>query len=158
MNPCPCGYLGDKKQKCSCSSKQITNYHHRLSGPIIDRIDLHIEVPRIKLEQLQEENIGETSAKIYQRVKMARAKQITRFKNWPFLTNAEMNNFAIKDFCILDQAGYQLLKLASEKINLSARSYFRILKLARTIADLAAEKNILTNHLAEALQYRSKLR
>jgi len=157
MNPCPCGYLGDKKQTCICSLKQINNYHHRLSGPIIDRIDLHVEVPRINLEKLQEKSNNELSIKIFQRVKLARAKQLKRFKKLPILTNAEINNSEIKNFCELDGAGYNFLKVACEKINLSARSYFRILKIARTIADLADEKNISINHLAEALQYRPKI-
>lgn len=157
MNPCPCGYLGDKKQECHCSPNQIANYRHRLSGPIIDRIDLHVEVPRVNLEKIREENTGESSESVRRRVEMARARQLARFKKSSFLTNAEMTNSDIKNFCTLDDSGYQLLSLAAEKINLSARSYFRVLKLARTIADLADEKNILSGHLAEALQYRPKL-
>ncbi|MFA6994824.1 MAG: YifB family Mg chelatase-like AAA ATPase [Patescibacteria group bacterium] len=157
MNPCPCGYLGDKKQECRCSPHQIINYRHRLSGPIIDRIDLHVEVPRVNLEKIQEENASESSRNVRQRVEMARARQVARFKKLSFLTNAEMTNSDIKTFCSLDSSGYQLLSMAGEKINLSARSYFRVLKLSRTIADLADEKNILPGHLAEALQYRPKL-
>jgi magnesium chelatase family protein len=157
MNPCPCGYLGDKKGSCHCATAQILNYRRRISGPIIDRIDLHVEVPRVDWEKLKEKNQGENSEKIATRVEQARAKQTTRFKKLPFLTNAEMTNAAIKDFCLLDAAGENLFRAAAEKINLSARSYFRILKLARTIADLSGEDNVLSGHLAEALQYRPKL-
>ena len=157
INPCPCGYLGDKKPDCHCSHLQISNYRHRISGPIIDRIDLHVEVPRVNLEKLQAAASGEESSLIRQRVARARSCQQSRFKSGPFLNNAEMTNALIKDFCPLDRSGHRFLIAAGEKVNLSARSYFRILKLARTIADLAEEKNILIGHLAEALQYRPKL-
>lgn len=157
MNPCPCGYRGDKKQNCHCTPKQIHNYRHRLSGPIIDRIDLHVEVKRLDIGKLEEEDSSENSVAVRQRTSAARQQQIARFQNSPFLTNAEMTNQAIRNFCQLDSTGYRLLAAAAEKINLSARSYFRILKLARTIADLAQENNILPGHIAEALQYRPKL-
>lgn len=157
MNPCPCGYRGDRKQNCRCTPKQINGYRHRLSGPIIDRIDLHVEVKRLNIDKLEGENSDENSAAVRKRTSAARQKQIVRFRNSLFLTNAEMTNQAIRDFCQLDSAGYRLLAAAAEKINLSARSYFRILKLARTIADLAQENNILAGHIAEALQYRPKL-
>lgn len=157
MNPCPCGYHGDKRQNCRCTPKQISSYCHRLSGPIIDRIDLHVEVKRLDIGKLEGENSGENSVIVRQRTSVARRRQIVRFQGSPFLTNAEMTNQTIKNFCQLDSAGYRLLAAAAEKINLSARSYFRILKLARTIADLAQENNILPGHIAEALQYRPKL-
>lgn len=157
MNPCPCGYRGDKKQNCCCTPKQINGYRHRLSGPIIDRIDLHVEVKRLNIKKLEGENGGENSVTVRQRTSAARHLQNARFRNSLFFTNAEMTNQAIRDFCQLDSAGYRLLAAAAEKINLSARSYFRILKLSRTIADLAQENNILPGHIAEALQYRPKL-
>jgi magnesium chelatase family protein len=157
MNPCSCGYLGDARQACHCSPSKIMNYQHRLSGPIIDRIDLHVEVPRVNLVKLTESATSETSLEIRKKVELARQRQIKRFQNLPGLTNAEMTNSIIKDFCQLDDAGYRLLIAASQNLNLSARAYFRIIKLARTIADLADEENILAEHLAEALQYRSKL-
>lgn len=157
MNPCPCGYLGDKKQICRCLPGQIANYRHRLSGPIIDRIDLHVEVARINIDKLKEENSSENSNTVRSRTNAARSRQVFRFKKFPFLTNAEMTNQAIKDFCQLDSAGHKLLTTAAEKMNLSARSYFRVLKIARTIADLTAENDILAKHVVEALQYRPKL-
>ena len=156
MNPCPCGYFGDKSRTCSCGPKQIAAYRRRLSGPIIDRIDLHVEVPRINLEKINREKNPENSALVRKRIEAARNIQAARFKKQNFSTNAEMTNATIKDFCLLDLAGQRLLRQAAEKMNLSARSYFRILKLARTIADLTQEKNILSGHLAEALQYRPK--
>lgn len=157
MNPCPCGYLGDRQQPCRCGAGQIANYRSHLSGPIIDRIDMHVEVPRVDWKKFDADEGGETSRTVRKRIEAARAKQAARFKGLPFFTNAEMTNAAIKNFCLLDDAGCRLLGAAREKMNLSARSYFRILKLARTIADLADEKNILAGHLAEALQYRPKL-
>ena len=157
MNPCPCGYQGDKRQTCRCTPGQLINYQHRLSGPIIDRIDLHVEVPRVALAKLTGLGSGKTSLEIRKKVELARQQQIKRFQRLPGLTNAEMTNSIIKDFCHLDDAGYRLLSAASQNLNLSARAYFRIIKLARTIADLADEKNILAGHLAEALQYRPKL-
>jgi magnesium chelatase family protein len=157
MNPCPCGYLGDNQQSCRCNPRQISNYHQRLSGPIIDRFDLQIEVPRVDLKKLDARDSGETSSTVRKRIEAARKIQADRFQGLKFLTNAEMTDQAIKDFCYLDEASSHLLAMAGEKLHLSARSYFRLLKLARTIADLAAEKNILPGHLAEALQYRHKL-
>jgi len=168
MNPCPCGYLGDQDRICRCSPIQINHYRARLSGSIIDRIDIHIAMPRLNWKKLQIEpdqeinnNINQSpelnSEEAKQIINSARFLQNKRFKNVAYLTNAEMGVQAIKDFCVLDKAGQKLLLLAGEKMKLSARVYFRILKLARSIADLAGEKHILTSHLAEALQYRPRL-
>jgi len=157
MNPCPCGFYGDKERQCTCAPGQIINYRKRISGPIIDRIDLHIEVPRLKFDKLTSEGQGETSEAIKVRIEAARKIQAERFKNTPFITNSEMNSEAVKDFCQIDNSSYELLRSAVDQMHLSARAYFRVLKLGRTIADLAQEEKILTPHIAEALQYRPKI-
>ncbi|MEA3398723.1 MAG: YifB family Mg chelatase-like AAA ATPase [Patescibacteria group bacterium] len=157
MNPCPCGYYGDKEKNCVCSPAQIINYKKKISGPILDRIDLHIEVPRINFEKLTSDENNEKSNIIKTRIQTARAIQHKRLKKTPFITNSEMPSAAVKNFCEIDNASKQLLKTAVDQLNLSARAYFRILKLARTIADLAKEEKILPAHTAEALQYRSKI-
>jgi len=156
MNPCPCGYHGDKEKQCICSPVQILNYRKRISGPIIDRIDIHIEVPRIKFDKLSSDSDSEKSAIIKERIQAARAIQQARFKDSLYITNSEMTSEAVKRFCQVDEASRQLLRNAVDQMHLSARVYFRILKLARTIADLAGESKILTSHIAEALQYRPK--
>ncbi|MDD4332628.1 MAG: YifB family Mg chelatase-like AAA ATPase [Patescibacteria group bacterium] len=157
MNPCPCGFSGDQERNCVCSPIQIINYKKRISGPILDRIDLHIEVPRLKFEKLSGESLGESSCDIKVRIEKARAIQHERFKNTPFITNSEMNSEAVKKYCEVDEPSKQLLRTAVDQLHLSARAYFRILKLARTIADLVGETKILTPHIAEALQYRPKV-
>lgn len=157
MNPCPCGFYGDKERQCSCAPGQVLNYRKRISGPIIDRIDIHIEVPRLKFEKLSAEEDGEKSEDIKKRIEVARKIQQKRFKDTEFLTNSEMNSEAVKQFCEFDESSRQLLHSAVEQMHLSARAYFRILKLARTIADLAGEEKILTSHIAESLQYRPRM-
>ena len=156
-NPCPCGYSGDQEKNCVCSSSQIINYRKKISGPILDRIDLHIEVPRVKFDKLASDSSGESSANIKNRVEGARLKQAERFKDTNFITNSEMSSAMVKHFCQVDGASTNLLHQAVDQMHLSARGYFRILKLARTIADLADEEKILTAHIAEALQYRPKV-
>lgn len=156
MNPCPCGFYGDKEIQCTCSQTSILNYSKKISGPIIDRIDLHIEVPRVKFDKLSDNAQGESSISIKARVEKTRKIQKERFKNSPFITNSEMNSEAVKRFCPLKESSKQLLKNAVEQMHLSARSYFRILKLARTIADLEESEIIQDKHIAEALQYRPK--
>ncbi|MFH0955948.1 MAG: YifB family Mg chelatase-like AAA ATPase, partial [Candidatus Falkowbacteria bacterium] len=156
-NPCPCGYLGDREKNCVCSSTQIMNYKKKISGPILDRIDLHIEVPRIKFDKLASDINSEKSADIKKRVENARLKQDQRFMGTNFITNSEMTPEAVKNFCRVDNTSTNLLHQAVDQMHLSARGYFRILKLARTIADLAGETNILTPHIAEALQYRPRV-
>jgi len=152
MNPCPCGYANHPTKQCVCSSAQIRRYQRKISGPLLDRIDLHVEVPQLKYEKLASEKVAEESKLIRKRVERTRKIQRKRFSK----TNSEMTIPEIKQYCKTDEAGKSLLRKAVDKMNLSARGYHRILKLARTIADLAEEKNILKNHLAEALQYRQK--
>jgi magnesium chelatase family protein len=157
MNPCPCGYSSDPDRECTCSPSQVLRYQKRASGPLLDRIDLHVEVPRVKFEKLESEQLSENSESIRERVQRARDIQLTRFKNTNFVSNGEMGPNQIREYCQLDEAGRGLLRQAVEKLRLSARAYHRILKLSRTIADLAGSENILTPHLAEALQYRPRL-
>jgi magnesium chelatase family protein len=156
MNPCPCGYLTDSSKECVCSSSQILNYSKKISGPIIDRIDLHIEVPRVDFEKLSGIEPGEASINIKQRVEEARKKQRERFKKERFITNSEMSSEAVKKFCPVNEESKQILKNAVDQMHLSARAYFRILKLSRTIADIENSEKIETGHIAEALQYRPK--
>lgn len=157
MNPCPCGYLNDSDKNCVCSPSQILNYRKKISGPILDRIDLHIEVPRLKYEKLASNKPGEDSSTIKQRVSRARVIQQSRFANLPYVTNSEMSSEAVKKYCKINQASIELLKNAVERLHLSARAYFRILKLARTIADLAGSEEITSGELAEAIQYRPRV-
>ncbi len=157
MNPCPCGYAGDSEKSCVCSPVQTINYKKKISGPILDRIDLHVEVPRVKFEKLASDAGGENSQSVKERVEKARKIQTERFADTPFITNSEMSSEAAKRFCGLDGAGMNLIRSAVDQMHLSARAYFRVLKLARTIADLAGEEKIMVPHLAEALQYRPKV-
>ncbi len=156
MNPCPCGNATDPEKFCSCTPAQIANYQRKISGPILDRIDLQIEVPRVKFEKLQEDSSGESSEKIRERVEQSRKIQEKRFKNTDNIVNSEMSSNEIKEFCPLDENSIQLLKNAVSTMGLSARSYYRLIKIARTIADLAGEENITPNHIAESIQYRFK--
>lgn len=156
MNPCPCGYLNDPEEDCLCSPAEILRYQKRASGPLLDRIDLHLEVPRIKFEELAQTASGETSAEIRLRVQKARDMQLARFEKESIFSNSEMSSRQTEIFCALDQNGKNLLKQAVEKMRFSPRSYFRILKVSRTIADLDESETIESRHLAEALQYRIK--
>lgn len=155
MNPCPCGYLGDKEKQCTCSEFQINRYQSRLSGPLLDRIDLQVEVPRLTAEELlNTQPTGECSADIRKRVIKARKIQAERYKNEGILTNSELTSKLIKKYCQLDKASAEILKTAAMKYHLSGRRYDRILKLARTIADLDCSKDIQQKHIMQALQYR----
>lgn len=154
MNPCPCGYAGDPERMCSCSPFHVLRYKEKISGPILDRIDLQVSVPRPKIEKLEEAGTGESSAEIRVRVEAARARQETRFEGKPIRTNSEMGPEMIREYCGLDGESKHLLREAVSELKLSARSYHRILKVARTIADLAGSDDILMGHVAEALQFR----
>ena len=160
MNPCPCGYYGDPIKPCTCSAMVVTKYQKRISGPLLDRIDIHVEVPRIEYEKLSEVRLGESSATVRERVEAARSLQRARFTDGGgnhVRCNAEMRPAVVRKFCSLDDSGQTLMKTAMNQMQLSARAYHRILKLARTIADLAGSVEILPAQVAEALQYRSRL-
>ena len=157
MNPCPCGNATDPEKACSCSPASIIRYQSKISGPILDRIDLHIEVPRLKFEKLSDNSQPqEKSIDIRLRVEKARQLQTERFAGLKIITNSEMENEQIKQFCQLDEQCSELMKTALARFYLSTRSYFRIIKVARTIADLEEAVNIKPNHIAEAIQYRFK--
>ena len=155
MNPCPCGFLGDKEKQCTCTDYQIQKYKSRLSGPLMDRIDLQVEVPRLTAEELiNTKQAGESSADIRKRVVNARKIQYERYKNEKILTNSDLTSKLIPKYCPIDKASEQILKMAAVKYQLSGRKYDRILKLARTIADLDNSENITSMHITQALQYR----
>src|SRR5688572_22802607 len=159
MNPCPCGYYGDSLKPCTCAHALVTKYQKRISGPLLDRIDIHIEVPRVDYEKLSGDRVGESSECIRGRVQTARDIQNKRFSinGSDIVCNADMRVGEIRQFCKLQDEGQSLMRAAMTQMNLSARAYHRILKLARTIADLAGSDEIQSVHLAEALQYRPKL-
>ncbi|HZV81152.1 MAG TPA: YifB family Mg chelatase-like AAA ATPase, partial [Geobacteraceae bacterium] len=155
LNPCPCGYSGDPAHTCSCSPREIHRYRSRVSGPLMDRIDLHIEVPAVKYRDLAERADGESSATIATRVEQSRELQRERFKGTKVHSNAQMTPRLIRKHCELDAAGNRLLEMVTDRLGLSARSYNRILKVARTVADLEGSEAIREQHLSEAIQYRS---
>ncbi|MFH1286189.1 MAG: YifB family Mg chelatase-like AAA ATPase [Candidatus Magasanikbacteria bacterium] len=156
QNPCPCGYASDPDRNCICSPIQISRYTKKISGPLLDRIDLHIEVPRVDFEKLSTDDLAEDSEIIRARVEEARERQNMRLKDSPCAANSEMRNRDIREHCKLGDTSIDLMRQAVSHMHLSARSYHRILKLARTIADLAGKDSIETTHIAEALQYRAK--
>lgn len=157
MNPCPCGYYGDTLKPCTCSPMIISRYQSRLSGPLLDRIDLHVDVPRVDYDKLTTSTRAETSAAIRARIEQARTRQQERFAALPgIITNADMRVGEIQQFCTLTPDAGKLLDLSVRRMQLSARAYHRILKLSRTIADLDGAQDINVQHIAEALQYRPK--
>jgi magnesium chelatase family protein len=157
MNPCPCGFFNDPVRECSCSATAIARYQKRISGPLLDRIDIHVEVPRIDYEKLADKRQVEDSATIRTRVQAARNRQLQRFTDTKLTCNTEMGPAEVHTFFEVDSAGQKLLKAAMQQLHLSARAYHRILKLSRTIADLAESETIASNHVAEAIQYRPRL-
>ena len=155
MNPCPCGFLGDREKECTCTDYQIQKYRARLSGPLLDRIDLIVNVPRLTSEELINTKIeAEPSSKIRERVIMARKTQAERYKGESILTNSELNPKQIKKYCFLDKESTDFMRQAAQKYNLSGRKFNRVLKIARTIADLEAKNNIELKHLMSTLQYK----
>ncbi|MBQ0017067.1 MAG: YifB family Mg chelatase-like AAA ATPase [Clostridiales bacterium] len=155
MNPCPCGYYGSKTHECKCSASQIHSYLSKLSGPLMDRIDLHVEVDSVEYNDLSKDTVEESSAVIKERVNKARKIQIERFKGTTIHNNAEMTPALVKKYCKIDTACDNLLRHAFEKFNLTARAHDRILKVARTIADLDGSEEITAEHILEAINYRS---
>jgi len=155
MNPCPCGYYGDEEKECTCTTQEIHRYLNKISGPLLDRIDIQIEVKRPKIEKISSKQSIEKSEKIRERVNKARKIQLERYRRYGILSNAELNTKMIAEFCQLDKKGKELLQSAFKKLRLSVRAYERILKVARTIADLEGKTNIEFKHIAEAIQYRS---
>src|ERR1700682_4009397 len=153
MNPCPCGWWGDATHECTCTPATVTRYQKRISGPLLDRIDIHVEVPRVAYDKLTDGRLGETSQTVQARVETAREKQRVRFLNTDLACNADMRPGDVRKYCKLDDAGTSLMRTAMSQLQLSARGFHRVLKLARTIADLADSETIQPAHLAEALQY-----
>jgi len=156
MNPCPCGYYGDPVRECKCSSTVVTRYQKRISGPLMDRIDIFLDIPRIDYDKLTDEGQSELSASVRRRVQEARQIQLERFKDSALTDNADMTALEIRQFCKVDPPAQALLKTAMKQIQFTARAFHRTLKLARTVADLDGAQIIKTNHLAEALQYRQR--
>jgi len=155
MNPCPCGFFGDPHKECSCSPIQIQKYRTKISGPLLDRIDIHIEVPTVKYRELSSETGGEASSTIRERVNHARDIQKRRFHGGRIHSNAQMTPRYVKKFSKPDESGIKLLETAVDRLGLSARAYDRILKVARTIADLEESEEVRSHHIAEGIQYRS---
>jgi magnesium chelatase family protein len=155
MNPCKCGYFGSADRECTCSFNEIKKYRARISGPLMDRIDIHVEVPSVKHEELLNHKQGEPSEKIRERIVKARKIQLERFQNENIYCNAQMNEKLLKKYCKLDKEGLKIIEIAIKKLGFSARAYSRILKVSRTIADLEFSENIFTDHILEAINYRT---
>ncbi len=156
MNPCPCGYYGDPFKECKCSSGEISRYHKKISGPLLDRIDIFVDVPHIDYEKLTEDKPGESSDRVRARVKSAHEIQFDRFRGTQLKCNADMTPKEVKDFCVAEPAAQALLRAAMKQLHLTGRAFHRVLKLSRTVADLEHSDIIKTHHMAEALQYRHK--
>jgi len=156
MNPCPCGYYGDPFKQCTCPPSLVSRYQKRISGPFIDRVDIFVEVPHIDYEKLADDRLGEQSDKVQARVKTARSRQLKRFEETRLTCNTEMTPTEVREFCQVEESAQSLLKAAMKQLYLSARAFHRILKLARTIADLENTGIIKAHHVAEAIQYRPR--
>jgi len=154
---CPCGYFGAPVKECTCSATVIVRYQKRISGPLLDRIDIHVEVPRVDYEKLADKRGVENSTTIRARVQGMRERQLQGFAGTRLTCNAEMGPSEVRDFCAVDPAAEKLLKVSMQQLHLSAGVYHRVLKLARTIADLEGSYGIAANHVAEAIQYRSRV-
>ncbi len=155
MNPCPCGFYGDSKNRCNCTSVQIQRYESKISGPLLDRIDIHLEVPALNYNEISSNEQTETSLQVKARVDAARIRQKKRFADWPAVyCNGQMDSRQVEQFCKTDAASSALLEKSVDRLGLSARAYHRILKIARTIADMDGSESIGTGHIAEAIQYR----
>ena len=157
MNPCPCGWNGDKEKTCTCSPNEIKRYTRKISGPLLDRIDIHIRVPRVEYKELTTSQPAEPSAVIRQRVTAARNRQIQRLRSFHAVCNAQMSHAVLKKTCLLNLEAQKILEQAFNKMNMSARSYDRIIKVARTIADLDNQETITQQHVAEAIQLRNDM-
>jgi len=155
MNPCPCGHYGDNLKPCTCTPQMIIRYRSKVSGPLLDRIDIHIEVPRVNYQELKDDTPSESSKSVRERVIKARQIQLKRFKEQGIYCNAHMKTKHLRKFCKIDEDSHSLLQSAMEKLGLSARAYSKIIKVARTIADLEGSENIKAQHIAEAIHYRS---
>ena len=155
MNPCPCGYLGDDRKPCTCSMSAVQRYRQRINGPLMERVDIHLEMVRVPFQKLVSLDAGESSSAIRSRVETARKVQEARFCKWGkpgVMVNGDMGPAEVQQFCAIDEAGRNLIRAAMQQMNLSPRAYHRILRLGRTIADLAGEESVQVHHLAEALQ------
>jgi magnesium chelatase family protein len=155
MNPCPCGHYTDPKKACQCHPNKIASYMGKISGPLLDRIDIHVEIPAIKYKELTDIKDAEPSCLIKARIEKTRVIQRERFKSEGIFSNARMNTKLIKKYCVLNEEAKELLRMAMTQLGLSARAYDKILKVSRTIADLTGSEGILAEHLSEAIQYRS---
>jgi len=155
MNPCVCGFLTDPQKECNCTPLQIQRYRSKVSGPLLDRIDIQVEVPGLRYQELASKDAGENSNAIRERVNQARKIQLQRFEKTKIHANAQMGTREIKRHCLVKEDAEKLLETAINKLGLSARAYSRVLKVGRTIADLAGTENIEASHIAEAIQYRS---
>ena len=155
MNPCPCGYYSDETHQCTCSPRKISNYLNKISGPLLDRFDIHVEVPPVKFDELRSDEVSECSAEIKKRVDAARDIQRERFKNSKTTSNSRINAAELSQFCLIDKEAEKVLRDAFEKLNMTARAYDRVLKVARTVADLEQSEIIRSYHVLEAVQYRS---
>ena len=155
MNPCKCGYFGDSRRQCTCTPTQVNRYRSRISGPLLDRIDIQVEVSNVDYEDLSSTENSETSAEIKKRVNKTRKLQLERYKDYNIYSNSQLDAGMLKKFCPLGEEENAILRAAFDNLGLSARAHSRILKVARTIADLEVSENIKSEHIAEAIQYRS---